>query len=290
MKDYITLARLPQWVKNGFIFLPAFFAGKVFDTTLLYELVTGVFAFSLASSSIYTINDLADKQADAKHPVKKDRPIASGKISATQAIAFAAVLGIASLMISLWLNRFFLGIIGAYFAINIFYSFLLKHVPVLDIIIVSSGFLLRISAGGILAEVPISHWIAIMTFLLSMFLALAKRRDDVLIFNESGEKMRKSVDGYNLEFINAGMMIMAAVIVVSYIMYTLSEEVMHRIGNREIYFTTVFVIAGLLRYLQISFVENNSGSPTRILLRDRFIQLTILGWLTSFFLLLYHGH
>lgn len=289
MKDYISLARLPQWVKNVFIFLPAFFAGKVFDFALLSELAAGVIAFSLASSSIYTINDLADKSADTKHPSKKNRPLASGRISPSQAIVFASVLGIMALLLSLWLDKIFFRVIGIYIIINILYSFLLKHIPVLDIIIVSSGFLLRIFAGGILADVPISHWIVIMTFLLSLFLALAKRRDDVLIFNESGEKMRKSVDGYNLEFINAAMMVMAAVIVVSYIMYTLSEEVMQRIGNREIYFTTVFVIAGLLRYLQISFVENDSGSPTRILYRDRFIQLTILGWLVSFFLLLYHG-
>ncbi|HLG33350.1 MAG TPA: decaprenyl-phosphate phosphoribosyltransferase [Bacteroidia bacterium] len=289
MKDYISLARLPQWVKNVFIFLPVFFAGKVFDFALLSELATGFITFSLASGSIYTINDLADKSADAKHPSKKNRPLASGRISPSQAIIFAAALGITALMLSLWLDRIFFRVIGIYIAINIFYSFLLKHIPVLDIIVVSSGFLLRIFAGGILADVPISHWIVIMTFLLSLFLALAKRRDDVLIFNESGEKMRKSVDGYNLEFINAAMMVMAAVIVVSYIMYTLSEVVMQRIGSREIYFTTIFVIAGLLRYLQISFVENNSGSPTHILLRDRFIQLTILGWLVSFFLLLYHG-
>src|SRR6185295_8765692 len=191
--------------------------------------------------------------------------------------------------LALWLDRIFFRVLGIYIVINILYSFLLKHIPILDIIVISSGFLLRIFAGGILANVPISHWIVIMTFLLSLFLALAKRRDDVLIFNESGEKMRKAVDGYNLEFINAAMMIMAAVIVVSYIMYTLSEDVMQRIGSKEIYFTTIFVIAGLLRYLQISFVENNSSSPTHVLLRDRFVQLTILGWLVSFFLLLYHG-
>jgi decaprenyl-phosphate phosphoribosyltransferase len=289
MKNHITLARPHQWLKNAFIFFPAFFAGKVFDSALLSELLPGVIAFSLASSGVYVLNDLVDKSADEKHPVKKNRPLASGKITTAQAIIFSASLGIIALLLSLWLDKMFFRIIGLYIVINIMYSFLLKHIPVLDIIIVSSGFLLRIFAGGILADVPISHWIVIMTFLLSLFLALAKRRDDVLIFNESGEKMRKSVDGYNLEFINAGMMIMAAVIVVAYIMYTLSEEVMQRIGNREIYFTTVFVIAGLLRYLQISFVENNSGSPTRVLLRDRFIQITILGWLVSFFLLLYHG-
>lgn len=289
MKDYISLARLPQWLKNIFIFLPAFFAGKVFDFALLSEILPGFFIFCFASSAVYILNDIADKAQDALHPEKKLRPVASGKISPLRAKILTGAFEAAALFLSFLLSPEFFYCIFAYMALNAAYSFYLKHIPVLDIIIVSTGFLLRIFAGGILAAVPISHWIVIMTFLLSLFLALAKRRDDVLIFNESGEKMRKSVDGYNLEFINAGMMIMAAVIVVSYIMYTLSEDVMQRIGNREIYFTTIFVIAGLLRYLQISFVENDSGSPTRILYRDRFIQLTILGWLVSFFLLLYHG-
>ena len=287
MKDYLSLIRLPQWIKNTFIFLPAFFAGKFFDFALLSELLPGFAAFCLASSCVYTINDLLDKSADEKHPHKKNRPLASARIASSQAIFFAAATGIGSLLLSLWLDKMFFYITGIYILLNILYSVSLKHIPVLDIIIVSSGFLLRIFGGGVLANVPISHWIVIMTFLLALFLALAKRRDDVLIFNESGEKMRKSVDGYNLEFINSAMMVMAAVIVVSYIMYTLSEEVMQRIGSTKIYFTTVFVIAGLLRYLQISFVENDSGSPTRILLYDRFIQLTILGWIASFFLLLY---
>ena len=289
MKDYITLLRLPQWLKNTFIFLPAFFAGKYFDFALLSQIVPGFLAFCIASSAVYVLNDIADRKQDALHPEKKLRPVAAEKISVLKAKFFAVTLEAAALLLSLFLNSTFFYCILAYMVINTAYSFYLKHIPVLDIIIVSSGFLLRIFAGGILAGVPVSHWLVIMTFLLALFLALAKRRDDVLIFNESGEKMRKSVDGYNLEFINAAMMVMAAVIVVSYIMYTLSEEVMQRIGSREIYFTTVFVITGLLRYLQISFVENNSGLPTRILLRDRFIQLTILGWLVSFFLLLYHG-
>jgi 4-hydroxybenzoate polyprenyltransferase len=287
MKDYVILARLPQWVKNTFIFLPAFFAGKIFDFALVSQLTLGFIAFCIASSCVYTINDLADKGADEKHPHKSKRPIASGRIMQSNAVAFAAVLGAGALLLALWLGKMFFYITATYLLLNVLYSVSLKHIPVLDIIIVSMGFLLRIFAGGVLADVPISHWIIIMTFLLALFLALAKRRDDVLIYNESGDKMRKSVDGYNLEFINASMMLMAAVIVVSYIMYTLSEEVMQHIGSTNIYFTTIFVIAGLMRYLQISFVENESGSPTKVLLYDRFIQLTILGWLASFFLLLY---
>jgi len=287
MKNYLSIIRISQWIKNTFIFLPAFFAGNFFDFYLLSELLPGFAAFCLASSCVYTINDFADKETDARHPEKKNRPIASGKISPQRAILFAVITGVTATLLSFWLSRAFFYIISIYILLNILYSVSLKHIPILDIILISSGFLLRIFGGGILADVPISNWIVVLTFLLALFLALAKRRDDVLIFNESGEKMRKSVDGYNLEFITAAMTTMAAVIVVSYIMYALSEEVMNRIGSTKIYFTTVFVIAGLLRYLQISMVENDSSSPTKILLGDRFIQITVLGWIASFFLLLY---
>src|SRR5690606_37377429 len=141
--------------------------------------------------------------------------------------------------------------------------------------------------GGVIAQVYISQWIVIMTFLLALFLGFAKRRDDVLLFMESGQKARKSIDGYNLEFINASMVIMAAVVIVAYLMYTLSEEVIIRFGTRHLYATSLFVILGIIRYLQITFVQQKSGNPTKILLRDVFIQLLLAGWIITFFVIIY---
>jgi 4-hydroxybenzoate polyprenyltransferase len=177
---------------------------------------------------------------------------------------------------------------GAYVMLNLVYSGFLKHIPVLDITLISVGFVLRLFIGEAAAkgEAPLSMWIILITFLLALFLALAKRRDDVLLLNE-GVKARKSIDGYNLEFINGGMMIMASVTIVAYISYCISPEVIEKFHSDKLFYTVIFVILGILRYMQISFVENKSGSPTRILLKDPFLQLTLAGWIVSFILIIY---
>ena len=155
----------------------------------------------------------------------------------------------------------------SYIVLNIGYSFYLKHIAIVDITIISIGFVLRLFIGAIVTETPLSKWIVIMTFLLALFLAFAKRRDDVIHFMNTGKKMRKVIDGYNLQLIDGAMMIMASVVIVSYLLYTTSLEVINRINNEYLYLTSFFVILGVLRYMQISFVENNSGSPTKVLLK-----------------------
>lgn len=288
MKLYFKLLRVSHWVKNLFMFLPLFFSGNILtDKREFLQVSMGFIFFSLIASSIYMINDLKDIESDRLHPEKKNRPFASGKVPVKTGILLSSLLFIGSITGAYFINLYFAGVLAFYFAMNIAYSMGLKHVSIVDISIIAIGFLLRIIAGGILAEVIISHWIVIMTFLLALFLGLAKRRDDVLIFLESGQKMRKSVDGYNLEFINASMVIMAAVIIVSYIMYTISEEVIARFHTEYLYATGLFVILGIIRYLQITFVLNKSGNPTKILLNDRFIQLVLMSWIIAFFLIIY---
>jgi len=151
---------------------------------------------------------------------------------------------------------------------------------------IASGFLLRTVGGGVVADVAISQWLIIMIFLLALFMAIAKRRDDLIIGEDSGVLMRKSVKNYNLDFVNSCMTMIASVIVVAYLMYTISDEVVARLGNNLVY-TSVFVIAGLMRYLQITLVEKNSGSPTKLLYKDSFIKIVLAGWILSFFWLIY---
>lgn len=288
MKLYFKLLRVSHWVKNLFIFLPLFFSGNILtDVDGFLQVSLGFILFSLVASSIYMINDLKDIESDRLHPEKKHRPLASGKIPVKTGILLSSLLFIGSLTAAYLINVYFAAVLAFYFAMNIAYSMGLKHVAIIDITIIAIGFLLRVIAGGLLAEVYISHWIIIMTFLLALFLGMAKRRDDVLLFMQSGQKMRKSVDGYNLEFINASMVIMAAVVIVAYIMYTISEEVVERFHTEYLYATSVFVILGIIRYLQITFVLNKSGNPTKMLLSDRFIQLFLLGWIFTFFLIIY---
>ena len=174
-----------------------------------------------------------------------------------------------------------------YVVMNIAYSIYLKHVAILDVTIIAIGFVLRLFMGSVVTGITLSHWIVMMTFLLALFMALAKRRDDVLIYQNTGKKMRKVIDGYNLQFLDIAMAIMASVVIVAYIMYTTSLDVMERMNSHYLYLTALFVIIGVMRYLQIAFVFVDSGSPTQIVLRDRFIQFTLLGWVISFVWILY---
>jgi 4-hydroxybenzoate polyprenyltransferase len=179
------------------------------------------------------------------------------------------------------LNTSFFYIIIIYIVNNLFYSFGLKHISILDIVIIAIGFLLRVLAGGAVSSIHISMWLIIMTFLLAIFLGIAKRREDVTL-NEQGLKTRKNVDGYNLEFINASMVLMAGVIIVSYILYTVSIEVQQKFNTINLFYTSFFVITGILRYMQITFVESSSGNPTNMLFKDRFLKIIILLWICSF--------
>jgi len=287
MKHYIKLLRISHWVKNLSLFLPLFFSGAFFEAPLVaIDIFIGFICFSLTASVIYIINDIKDVEEDRLHPEKKNRPFAANTVKVSTGIVIAVFLLIISMGTAYWLRPQFLLVLSAYFVLNLAYSLKLKHVPLLDISIIAVGFVLRIVGGGVIPDIYVSHWILIMTFLLALFLGLAKRRDDVKIFMESGKKMRKSVDGYNLEFINTAMSLMGGVTIVAYIMYTLDEDTVKRLGE-NLYLTSLFVILGVLRYLQITFVQEKSGNPTKVLLKDLFIQFIIVGFILSFGILLY---
>lgn len=247
----------------------------------------GFIAFSLIASSIYIINDYRDIEDDRKHPEKFKRPLASGAVSKTMAILICISLVVAGFAIAWFIRDKFLFVLGIYFALNLGYSFGLKTIPILDIIIVAIGFVLRIKGGAVIAMIGLSEWLNIMVFLLALFMAIGKRRDDVLLKLSHGTDMRKSIKGYNLEYLNVVLSLVCAVIVVAYFMYTMSTEVIVRMGTYRLYYTCLFVLAGILRYLQLIFVQASAGSPTKILYKDRFIQLTILFWIASFYLIIY---
>jgi len=170
---------------------------------------------------------------------------------------------------------------------NIAYSLKLKQLAIVDVFIIATGFVLRVLAGGMATDIFLSHWIVLMTFLLTLFLAFAKRRDDVVTLEESGVAMRPSVNHYNLPFMNLAISILASITMVCYIMYTVSPVVVERFNSPYVYLTSLFVLAGIIRYLQITVVDVKSGSPTRVLLKDRFIQGCILCWIIAFVLIIY---
>ncbi len=287
MKDYIKLIRPKDWVKNLFLFIPVFFAGQFFNVEILLNLFAGIICFSLVASSIYIINDYRDIEDDKIHPIKKMRPLASGTVTKFSALFVAAVFLIIGFSAAWFVRDKFMFVLGIYFVLNLCYSFGLKNIPILDIIIIAIGFVLRIKAGSIIAKIPLSEWLIIMVFLLALFMAIAKRRDDVLLKLSSGTDMRKAVKGYNLDFINTALSLNCAVIIIAYFMYATSPETVNRLQTYRLYYTCLFVLAGILRYLQIIYVQADSQSPTKILYKDRFIQVTILLWIISFYLILY---
>ena len=284
---YLSLLRPKDWAKNLFLFIPLFFSGDFFHWDLYPKLILGFIAFSLVASSIYIINDYRDIEDDKKHPEKKSRPLASGAVTKPFALVICILLLLLGFAIAFFIRDKFLFVLGIYFVLNLAYSFGLKTIPILDIIIVAIGFVLRIKSGAVIAMIGLTEWLNIMVFLLALFMAIGKRRDDVLLKLSSGTDMRKSIKGYNLEFLNVVLSLVCAVIVVAYFMYTMSPDVIKRMGTYRLYYTCLFVLAGILRYLQIIFVQASSGSPTRILYKDRFIQATILLWIASFYLIIY---
>ncbi|MBD3839949.1 MAG: UbiA prenyltransferase family protein, partial [Epsilonproteobacteria bacterium] len=265
MKNIIQLIRPHQWIKNFFIFAPLFFTFN-FQIEAVTTVMIGFALFSFAASSIYVLNDYHDINEDRAHPVKKNRPLASGAVSKKTAIVLMFTLFTSSLIGAAMLSSMFTLVLGLYIAMNIAYTFGIKRISILDISIIAIGFVLRIYAGAVLIGKYPSIWIVLVTFVLALFLALAKRRDDCLLALD-GKKTRKNIDGYNLEMVNAAMTLMAGVTVVSYIMYTVSAEVIERVGTHNLYLTSIFVIIGILRYMQLTFVEQNSGSPTKLVLK-----------------------
>ncbi len=281
-----------QYVKNVLIFFPAFFAKKMglggeFDLNLLLQTLAAFAAFCLFASTVYILNDYADRQEDRLHPKKKNRPLASGAVQPAAAFVQMALQLAIGMALFLWAGGWPLLALGAaYLLMNTAYSFKLKHIPIIDLVVIATGFVMRLFVGAMVGGIALSMWIILITFLLALFLGLAKRRDDVLLLAK-GKKVRKAIDGYNLEFINGAMIMMASVTVVAYISYTISPDSQAFFKNKNLYYTVFWVILGILRYLQITFVEEKSGSPTKVLLKDLFLQLTILGWLVTFGVLIY---
>lgn len=289
MKQIIILLRPHQWIKNGILFVPLFFSRHILDVAYLLPCVVAFMAFCMASSGIYCLNDAIDADNDRIHPVKCKRPIASCAISKSWGYGLMVVclaLSVTILAIGHADARVY-GLTGSYFLLNIAYCLCLKRQPIVDVFVIAIGFVLRLYIGSFASGVMLTHWIVLMTFLLALFWAFAKRRDDVVIYEETGVQLRKNTKRYNLSFLNSVISITASITMVCYVMYTVSPEVIARFGSPYVYVTSLFVLAGIIRYLQVTVVDAKSGSPTRLLLKDHFLQTCIAGWILTFVILLY---
>lgn len=290
MKNLIRLIRPKQWIKNLIVLLPVFFGGALLHPSAIYAGLITALSFSFAASSIYCLNDIIDIEDDKHHPIKCNRPLASGAISIPQGYTLMVLMLILSMASTFLLYDHQLetaGVIAFYWLLNIGYCLKLKQYAIIDVCIVAFGFVLRVLAGGVSTSIHLSKWIVLMTFLLMLFLSFAKRRDDVVRMNETGHAPRQNTIRYNLTFINQAITITSSVTLVCYIMYTVSPETIQNFHTDYLYLTSVFVLVGLLRYIQIAVVDKKGGDPTKVILRDRFTQLIVLAFGLAFLFIIY---
>ncbi|MBP5498746.1 MAG: decaprenyl-phosphate phosphoribosyltransferase [Muribaculaceae bacterium] len=283
--------RIEQWVKNVFVLCPVIFGGKLLSATHLCNSLIAVLCFCFAASAIYCLNDIRDVETDRLHEQKRKRPLASGEISDRQ----VKVVGLLMCALSLLLP-FFLPdgwklalVILAYLVLNVFYSFGLKTIPVLDVVIVAVGFVLRLLAGGVSSGVELSRWIVVMTFVLTLLIALGKRRSDVETFSRTGVKLRKNVSYYNVRFLDVSLWVLSAVTVLCYVLYTIDSEVVSRLNCNYLYVSAVFVVIGLARYLHLAVSDGRGGSPTKLVLTDKALLASVLGFFMFFLFVIYSG-
>ncbi|MDE7426917.1 MAG: decaprenyl-phosphate phosphoribosyltransferase [Muribaculaceae bacterium] len=289
--SFISLIRPFQWVKNVFVLVPLFFGGQLLNGVSWEEALITFAAFCFMASAVYCLNDLCDIKADRRHPGKCSRPLASGRLKPANAVVLMLLMVLLSFAVNFSLNGDRAGkvavVLLVYMALNVAYCCKLKHYAIVDVFIIALGFVLRLVAGGVACDIWLSPWIVLMTFLIALFLAFAKRRDDVVLYEDDRIVTRKNVIRYNLPFMNQTLGLLGAITIVCYIMYSVSPEVTARFNHEYVYATSIFVLAAILRYLQVTMVDLRSGNPTTVLLHDRFIQLCVVLWMAYFFVILY---
>jgi len=284
-KPLVRLLRPHQWIKNAFVAAPLFFTPAAVSLASVQRAALGVLAFCLVASAVYIINDYWDRAADRLHPEKRHRPLAAGTVTLPAAAGLTLVLLAGGFAIAAALSPAFVAFLTVYFGLNLAYSLGLKDISIVDVLVIALGFVLRLEAGAVLVDINLSAWIVICSGLLALFLAVAKRRDDVVRALDSGH--RPSLAGYTRAYLDAVLVVTLTALLIAYTIYTTDPAVMARYGTERLYATAPFVVAGVLRYLQITFVEERSGSPTVLVLTDRFLMITILGWLATFGYLIY---
>ena len=280
----IELARPAQWIKNGFVLLPLFFAHALFDRSALTGALLATLAFCLAASAVYAYNDTRDAARDRLHPDKRMRPVARGAISVRLALGYSAMLGGLALLVAAATQLAVVGVIAAYLVLQLAYSQGLKRIAWLDVGIVASGFALRILAGGLAANVALTPWILTMGFLLALMLALGKRHGDLIHVTDPAARAAARYDVTTIEWVLAGL---AGAVFVAYVFYAISPDVVARHGHRALAWSTPWVALGVLRYLFLVFKRGAGGDPSRLALRDPFLLAATLGWLLTLTWVLY---
>jgi 4-hydroxybenzoate polyprenyltransferase len=287
LRALVETLRPQQWVKNGFIFAALIFSQSLTRWDRCRQVLLASLVFCLVSSATYVLNDILDASEDRHHPTKKLRPIASGRLSPRTAGMVGAILGCVGLMSAWKLNSGFFGIVVAYLALNVLYSTFLKHVVLLDVFIVAAGFLFRVIAGGVVIRVAISPWLIVCTTLLALFIALSKRRHELVLLGDNAPNHRAILADYSPYFLDQLISIVTASTVVTYALYTLSPDVQTKFPGKRLEMTIPFVLFGIFRYLHLIHHGEHGGNPTRSLFTDPVLLSVVLFWAASVILIIY---
>lgn len=283
--DRLRLMRPSHWLKNVFVFAPLVYSKTLFNPEYVLPAMQAFASFCLVSSAVYIFNDIADRKADAEHPRKRFRPIASGRVSVSAAwILLALVLVLASMLAAMLPWRAGL-LITVYLALNAAYSMGLKHVVLVDIFIIAAGFMLRVLTGGYAIEVPISNWLVICTLFLSLFLGVAKRRSEINNMNRGAS--RRVLDDYTPELVRTIMIVSVTGSIMSYTLYTLSDHVIANFGTDKLIYTVPIVMFGMFRYLYLDEKKQTAENPVAVVARDPSLILTGLAWMGASLLIIY---
>ena len=285
MKEYFKLFRLNQWIKNIFIFVPLVFSKNLFNYDLLFIVIAGFFEFCFASSLVYIINDVIDIESDREHPVKRTRPLPSGKISKKSAINSAVILSVIILIFLPFFKPAFDILLISYIILNVFYSFKLKNIVIIDIFSIAAGFMIRIISGAVVIDVEISSWLILTTMFISLFLGVMKRRSELaLVENKS---TRKVLAEYSITFSDQMTTVAAAGVIICYALYSVATRTVTVFGTDKLIFTTPFVVFGIFRYMYLVYMNSQGENTSKILVSDLPMIINVLLYILFSVLIIY---
>jgi 4-hydroxybenzoate polyprenyltransferase len=271
--------RPEQWLKNGFVLAPMVFSGLLDDPNAWGRGLLAVAAFCAASSAVYLVNDVLDREADRRHPSKCTRPIATGEVSVGTALVTAVLLATAAMVAAVALGNLFPVVLGSYILLVVLYSAVLKRVVFVDVLVLAAGFVLRVVGGAIAIEVPVSRWLLLCAYLLALYLALGKRRSELALLGEDAGTHREVLGHYSLGLVDQAISVVLGATVLAYTLYTVAPDTVAKVGSEGLMVTVPVVLYGLFRYLYLLHRDELGGSPTRVLATDRPLLLTVVIWL-----------
>lgn len=288
MKTYFKLFRVAQWIKNFFVFVPLLFSLHLFQEDYFTTSLRAFITLCFASSFVYIINDIVDREADRAHPEKKNRPIASGEVSVKLALILAAILLVFIVLLMFTFNSTFNIAVVVFLILNMFYSFSFKHIVILDVFSIAAGFSLRVLAGAFAIDVEISSWLILTTMFISLFLGVMKRHSELSIAAENtNSNTRKVLQHYSIDFANQMATVAAAGVIICYALYTVAARTITVFGTENLIYTTPFVVFGIFRYMYLVYKFDKGENTTRIMVTDLPMITTVLSYVAVTVLIIY---